>query len=68
MLKPREPPSRRRTAVTLLASPSYGQTEERYAGQRLGLEGLGESSNSSYPPLWQTGAPTRMLQPEQAKQ
>lgn len=33
MLKPREPPSRRRTTVTLLAPPSYGQTEERHAGQ-----------------------------------
>lgn len=33
MLKPREPPSRRRTTVTLLASPSYGQTEERQTGQ-----------------------------------
>lgn len=34
MLNPREPPSRTRTTVTLLASPSYGQTEERHAGQR----------------------------------
>lgn len=30
MLKPRDPPSRRRTAVTLLVSPSYRQTEKKH--------------------------------------
>ena len=39
MLKPREPPSRSRTTVTLLASPSYRQTEETCWSERLGVLG-----------------------------
>lgn len=35
MLKPRDPPSRRRTTVTLLVSPSYRQTEERHVNKEM---------------------------------
>lgn len=40
MLNPRDPPSRRRTAVTLLASPSYGQRGETRWSERLGILGI----------------------------
>lgn len=35
MLKPREPPSRRRTTVTLLVSPSYKQTGETHVSKEM---------------------------------
>lgn len=71
MLKPRDPPSRRRTTVTLLASPSYGQTEERHAGQRHGKPSTGSTGNTGTAVIHlfngRAGARARKLQTERVK-